>query len=88
MRWVPKSRAGWIVAGFASLVIVGLIIGAIMLAVRWPFTKASITRQLEEISASKVEIQSFRATYFPRPGCVAERVIFHHHQDASGKPFI
>jgi hypothetical protein len=88
MRWVPKSRAGWIVAGFASLVILGLIIGAIMLAVRWPFTKTNITRQLEEISASKVEIQSFRATYFPRPGCVAERVIFHHHQDASGKPFI
>lgn len=88
MRWVPKSRTGQILAGLVSLLLVAVVIGAIILTLNWPFTEANIKRKLEEISASKVEIQSFRATYFPRPGCVAQGVIFHHPQDASGQPFI
>lgn len=88
MHWIPKSRPGRILGGFCSVILLGLIVAAIILAVYWPFTRANITRELEEVSSSKVEIQSFRATYFPRPGCVAEGIIFHHPQDAPNRPFI
>jgi hypothetical protein len=88
MRWVPKSRPGWVRAGFFALLVVGLVTGTIILAIKWPFTKANITHELEDLSASRVEIQSFHTTYFPRPGCVAQGIFIRHGQDVSGQPFI
>src|SRR5690348_6688829 len=88
MRWVPKSRPEWVRAGFFALLVVGLVTGTIILAIKWPFTKANITHELEDLSASRVEIQSFHTTYFPRPGCVAQGIFIRHGQDVSGQPFI
>lgn len=57
---------------------VGLLLLAavvILFAVKWPFTRDSITRRLERHGIFKVTIGSFHSTYFP-PGCVAENVEF------------
>jgi len=87
MRFLPKSRVGRTFLGLFTALVASVAVCAILLFLRWPFTKAKIVRELEEVSASKVDVQSFRATYFPRPGCVAGGLVFHHKQDI-GQPFI
>ena len=49
---------------------------AFVLAAKWPFTRTAIIQKLEKASSTRVEIRSFRSTYFP-PGCVAGDVVFH-----------
>ena len=87
MHFLPKSLVGRTFLGLFTVLVASVAVCAILLFSRWPFTKAKIVRELEEVSASKVDVQSFRATYFPRPGCVAGGLVFHHKQDI-GQPFI
>lgn len=65
--------AGWMV--FAGVVI-ALAVGCSLFALHWPFARSAFTRSLEQDSESRVQIGSFRQTYFPSPGCVAENVVF------------
>ena len=44
----------------------------------WPFEPQSVIENLEEASDSRVQITTFRRTYFPSPGCVLEGVVFVH----------
>jgi hypothetical protein len=67
----PKKRA---------LIRLGLLVGLLaaaagFLIAHWPFTEAAVTKELETASASKVAIEGFRGTYFPRPGCIARRQV-------------
>jgi hypothetical protein len=48
---------------------------AIVVAARWPFTQERITRSLEGVTLSGVRIGSFRQTFLPFPGCIAENVV-------------
>lgn len=68
------NRRGWLLAG----VVVGIVIvsGAVYLARAWPFTQATVIKQLELATSSTVHISAFHRTFFPRPGCVAEGVTF------------
>src|SRR5690348_8166209 len=88
MKLAPKSRLGWALCGLAAAIVAVIAACTVILMVRWPFTRANITNELQNVSDSKVEIQSFHATYFPRPGCVAQGVVFHHRLDVLGHPFI
>ena len=45
-------------------------------------------KDLEEESFSKVEVGSFHGTYFPRPGCVLEHVVFQHNPKAGTPPLL
>jgi hypothetical protein len=54
-----------------------LVLLILLLATRWPFRQSAVVSALEEAGSGKIEIGSFRQTYFPSPGCVAERVTYH-----------
>ncbi len=53
-----------------------LVLLVVLLAARWPFRQTAIVSALEEAGGGKVEIGSFRQIYFPRPGCISERVTY------------
>jgi len=53
-----------------------LVLMVVLLAARWPFRQSAIVSALEEAGGGKIEIGSFRQTYFPSPGCVVERVTY------------
>jgi hypothetical protein len=66
-RWWP-----WVVA-LVAVLIVG---GTVYLAREWPFTPANVIKELELATSSTVQLGTFRRTFFPRPGCTAEQVVF------------
>lgn len=71
-----------------AIVILAVIVFAIVLAIRWPFTESAVIQSLEEASSSKVEIKHFRGTYFPHPGCIAEGVTFRRGSNQNVPPLI
>jgi hypothetical protein len=76
----------WIYAGAAFLVLAAAI-GAVLLALNWPFTEAAVTKTLQDRFARDVKIRSFRRTYFP-PGFVAEGIEFLHRKRKGLPPLI
>ena len=58
-----------------------ILSGIIFLAARWPFSRAAVLKDLTEASLSRVSVASFHGTYFPRPGCVLERVTFRNPEN-------
>jgi len=65
-----------------------ILSGIIFLAARWPFSRTAVLKDLTEASLSRVSVASFHGTYFPRPGCVLERVTFQHNPKAGSPPLI
>ena len=65
----------------------GIALGAILLALNWPFTENAINKTLQDRFARNVRISKFRVTYFP-PGCVAEGIDFLHRQRQDLPPLI
>ena len=81
----PKNKNNLIIR--VSLGLAGLVLAAIVvLVVRWPFRLAAVVEQLEENGLGKVEVGGFHQTYFPRPGCVLQKVRFQHNPKA-GAPW-
>ena len=74
----------WIKIGaFLALVVIG---GAAVLVVsRWPFTRDTIVRTLQEKFSSTVELNTFHGTYLT-PGCIAEGVTFRRNRDRNAPP--
>ncbi len=70
-RGWPWKKA-WLIT---ACVVAVFVAGGIVMALKWPFTRAAFTRSLEQDSQGRVEIGSFRQTFFPHPGCVAEQVV-------------
>ena len=77
----PRTRK-WL---FVALIMLGAIVAAasILLAVKWPFTRERVTRRLQDATSTTVHMGSFKAEYFPHPGCVAENVIFRPQRTGS-----
>jgi hypothetical protein len=77
---------------FITAIILGvagsLLAGVMFLTAHWPFRREAVVKDLQDASLSKVDVGSFRGTYFPRPGCVLERVIFQHSPKAGTPPLI
>jgi hypothetical protein len=67
-----RNQRRWILAG----VVAGIVGGAVYLARAWPFTQATVIKQLELATSSRVHMREFQRTFFPRPGCVAQNVTF------------
>lgn len=73
----------------AILSAVGLsVVAVFLLALYWPFRLAAVVKELEDESDAKVTVGSFHGTYFPRPGCVLERVVFQHNPKPGTPPLI
>ncbi len=65
-----------------ALIVGGLLLAvAILLALRWPFTREKLIRSLEHFSSSEVAAAKFHQIYFPHPGYVAEAVTFSRKSD-------
>jgi hypothetical protein len=64
-----------------------VVIIAVVFIHWWPFTQAQVLQTLQQAGDSQVQLRSFRATYFPAPGCILEGVVF-HHSDSTTKPLI
>jgi len=75
-RWIK-------IGGLLALVVIGC--AAVLVASRWPFTRDTIVRTLQEKFSSKVELKTFHGTYFT-PGCVAEGVTFRRNSDRNAPP--
>jgi hypothetical protein len=69
-----RFRKHWLLLTFC-IVGIALVVAAGILATHWPFTREVIEKDLAQVSASAVRIQSFQSTYFP-PGCILEGVSF------------
>jgi AsmA-like protein len=70
-------------AGAKKWLIISLIVlaamvtaAAVLLAIKWPFTRERVTHQLQDATETTVQIGSFKPEYFPYPGCVAQQVTF------------
>jgi hypothetical protein len=83
----PKTTRKLIVP--AALVGVVIFLAAIVfLALRWPFSREAVLKDLQNASLSKVDIGAFHGTYFPRPGCILEHITFQHNPKAGTPPLI
>jgi hypothetical protein len=76
--------ARWIkICGLLAFVVIGG--AALSVASRWPFTRNTVVRALQEKFASTVEFKAFYGTYFT-PGCIAEGVTFRRNGDRNAPP--
>jgi hypothetical protein len=84
--WFPEKRR---LIASTTLALGGiLLVGIAILVLRWPFRRAAVVRELETASLTKVQVGGFHETYFPRPGCVLEQVIFQHNPQPGSQPLI
>jgi hypothetical protein len=86
----PLQKSGKLaVSTVAALVIVFFCVAAfIFLASHWPFSREAVVKELEDESFSKVGVGAFHGTYFPRPGCILEHVVFQHNPRAGTPPLV
>ena len=71
-----------------AIVAAALGILAAVATLHWPFTRKAVVQALQQQSGSKVRLSSFRQTFFPHPGCVAEGVTFRRDGSQASPPFI
>ena len=83
-----SSKNSKIVVSAGLAVALLLIATIVFVAWHWPFRRDAVLQELEKASQSRVGIDHFHATYFPRPGCVLENVRFQHNPAAGSPPLI
>ncbi len=81
VRWSGWQRP-------VAIIALGIAIVACLLVYFWPFRRDAVIKELEAESYSKVTVGSFHETYFPRPGCVLEQVVFQHNLKSGTPPLI
>jgi len=64
-----------------------ILVGIVVLATHWPFSRDAMTKALEQATGRPVEIGAFHPSYFP-PGCMAENIRVHRAHDGSEPPLI
>ena len=69
-------KVGRYLAWTGAVLFALLLLAGIILAVQWPFTQEELVRTLEHLSSSTVRVGTFRQTFFPNPGYVAEDTTF------------
>ena len=82
-RKFGRARKWFLRFGIATVVI--LVVATCFLWAYWPFRPKAVIEGLEEASQTKVKYARFHGTYFPRPGCVLDNVVFQHNL-APGHP--
>lgn len=82
-----KFRKSWLLWGAIVLAAVVAII-VVLLARNWPFSRENVLKDLSDATSSVVQVQTFRKTYFPHPGCIAEGVTFRRDRNPQVPPMI
>ena len=75
-RSAAKRRRNRIAVAVLGIALATVLLGGIVLALHWPFSKERITQSLQQAFPVTVTFDKFHSTYFPHPGCVAENVVF------------
>ena len=66
-----QSWRTWV--GIPGVLVVGaLVVGAVLLARHWPFSRQRVISDLQDDFHGTVTFNGFRTTIFPHPGCVVE----------------
>src|SRR5579863_285839 len=76
-----------ILIGAGVVVLILLAGAATFLAVKWPFTREKIQRELATAASGNIQIQGFQTTYFP-PGCVIEGLEFRRSRNLNRPPLL
>lgn len=82
----PKSRMPrWlqIVAGVACLAVLTLVV---MVLVRWPYRRATVTESLQQRFSSTIEVGNYHLVFFPSPGFVADRLVLRRIGSGNAPP--
>jgi AsmA-like C-terminal region len=69
------------------IALVAICVAALLLSRHWPFREDAVLQDLRESSDSQISVRSFKATFFPSPGCVLDGVVLVHGGGAA-KPLI
>jgi AsmA-like C-terminal region len=83
----PKRAKHWLLVSLSILAVILALI-AMVLTRNWPFTRERLVNELQQVTSSELQIGSFKQTYFPIPGCIAERVTFRRNRDLRDTPLI
>src|SRR5690348_12120297 len=86
----PQTKQPFYKRPLAMAIVVALSLlgaGAILLALKWPFTPGNMTAELGSASSGRVRIHGFQVTYFP-PGCVMEGVELRQSGDSNSRPLL
>lgn len=86
MQYTRATRRWLTLATFAFVFLV-LCVG-IVGYLRWPYGEKMVVQALETKFSSRVHVKSFRNTYFPRPGYIAEGIVFDRKGDRPYRPFV
>lgn len=84
----PLHKTRQLIVRVVSVAAGLLLVSLVVLAARWPFTRNAVIKELEDASLSRVDVASFRRTYFPRVGCVLEHVVFQHNPKSGTPPLM
>ncbi|MDQ1409187.1 MAG: hypothetical protein QOJ41_922, partial [Acidobacteriaceae bacterium] len=82
-----SSSKRWLLP-LATLILLALCVGGIILAFHWPFSAQKVTQSAQENWPGKITVKGFRRTYFPHPGCVLENVALTRGPDNSAAPLV
>lgn len=85
---LQKSRKLRVTTVAAAISVFSCSAAFLFVALHWPFRRDVVVKELEDESFSKVKVAAFHGTYFPRPGCVLEHVVFQHNPKAGTPPLM
>ena len=74
-----------LIAVFSLVVVVAIAL--VFLIRSWPFTRDAVSQAIKETMSGTVQMQGFRSTFFPHPGCVIDNVTF-RRDDKDSLPLI
>jgi hypothetical protein len=83
----PRQTRPWLIV---AAILIGAVVGGGLMFIREraPLTRQWVVSALEDRYRSKVDIQSFQATLFPRPAAVLQGVVFREGGRTDVPPFI
>jgi len=84
----PLQKSRKLRVSVVAVLVIVFLAALIFLASHWPFRRDVVIKDLEDESFSKVAVGAFHGTYFPRPGCVLEHVVFQHNPKPGTPPLM
>ena len=78
--------AVWWASGCGLVLVLLLAVGLPVVNEHWPFRYKNVKPMLENVLASKLKIEKYHRTYFPRPGFVASGLTMTRDASPNGVP--
>ena len=85
-RFAISRKAIWWASGCGLVLVLLLAVGLPVVNEHWPFRYKNVKPMLESVLASKLKIDKYHRTYFPRPGFVASGLTLTRDASPNGLP--